>query len=274
MISSLSSSLARKRVLVMGVLNVTPDSFYDGGQYFGVGSAIGRGLQLWEEGADIVDVGGESTRPGSEAVLEEEELRRVIPVVRELVRSGVRVSVDTRKPVVAEMALSEGAVFVNDVSGFREERMREVVAHAGCEVCVMHMRGEPKTMQENPEYSDVVEEVRGFLQERALALEAAGLERERIWLDPGIGFGKTVEHNLELLRGLDRFVGLGYRVMVGISRKSFIGRITETDSPAERLPGSLAGVLYSAQRGAQMVRVHDVKETIQALRMWEALRAG
>ncbi len=267
----LSSLLSRKRVLVMGILNVTPDSFYDGGMYFGVGSAVGRGIRLWEEGADIVDVGGESTRPGSEPVPEDEELRRVLPVVEELVRLGVRVSVDTRKPKVAESALGEGAQFVNDVSGFRDPQMREVVAREGCEVCVMHMRGEPKTMQENPVYGDVVEEVKDFLLGQAVLLEEAGVRRERIWLDPGIGFGKSVEHNLELLRCLDRLVGLGYGVMVGVSRKSFIGRIAGIDSPAERLPGSLAGVLFAVQKGARMVRVHDVKETVQALRMWEAL---
>jgi dihydropteroate synthase len=267
----LFSLLATKRVLVMGVLNVTPDSFYDGGRYLGVGSAVGRGLCLWEEGADIVDVGGESTRPGSDSVPEEVELERVLPVIRGLVKSGVRVSVDTRKPKVAERALEEGAQMVNDVSGFRDPQMREVVVRAGCEVCVMHMRGEPKTMQENPEYRDVVEEVGSFLREQAEWLVREGLPKERIWIDPGIGFGKTVEHNVELLRHLERLVGMGFGVMVGVSRKSFIGRIAGVESPGDRLPGSLGAMLFAVAKGAKMVRVHDVKETVQALRVWGAL---
>ncbi|MCL6624943.1 MAG: dihydropteroate synthase, partial [Fimbriimonadales bacterium] len=208
---------------------------------------------------------------GSDSVPEEVELERVLPVIRGLVKSGVRVSVDTRKPKVAERALEEGAQLVNDVSGFRDPQMREVVVRAGCEVCVMHMRGEPKTMQENPEYRDVVEEVGSFLREQAELLVREGLPKERIWIDPGIGFGKTVEHNVELLRHLERLVGTGYGVMVGVSRKSFIGRIVGVESPGDRLPGSLVAMLFAVAKGAKMVRVHDVKETVQALRVWEAL---
>ena len=250
------------RALVMGILNVTPDSFSDGGRWLDPDRAVARGLEMIEEGADIVDVGGESTRPGASAVPAEEELRRVLPVVAAL-SPHVRVSIDTTKASVAEAAVDAGASLVNDVSA----SLWPVAAGAGVGWVAMHRRGTPTTMQDDPRYEDVVTEVRDLLADRAARAAAAGVRE--IWIDPGIGFGKTVDHNLELLVGLDALVATGYPVLVGTSRKGFLGVIGAGPDgvpvPADqRLPASLATATYALHRGAGMVRVHDVAATVQA----------
>ncbi|QJR16098.1 dihydropteroate synthase [Usitatibacter palustris] len=254
----------------MGVVNVTADSFSDGGLFLETTRAIDHGLRLREEGADLVDVGGESTRPGALPVPLDEELRRVIPVVEALVRENVPVSVDTLKPEVMRAALDAGCAMVNDVNGFRAPGAIEAVAASKAAVCAMHMQGKPATMQADPRYGDVLAEVAAFLSERALALEAAGVARESIVLDPGFGFGKTLEHNLALFRGLPRLAALGYPVLVGVSRKRLIGDLTGRPV-AERVAGSVAAALLAVQNGASLVRVHDVKETVDALRVWLGL---
>jgi dihydropteroate synthase len=247
--------------LVMGVLNVTPDSFSDGGRFFSHDAAVAHGLEMVAEGADVVDVGGESTRPGAEPVAEAEELRRVIPVI-EALAPHVRVSVDTAKPSVAEAAVGVGATLLNDVSA----SLHEVAAAAGVGWVAMHMRGTPRTMQRDPHYDDVVGEVVTFLVERAEAALAAGVSE--VWVDPGIGFAKTARHNLQLLRHLDRLVAAGHPVMIGTSRKSFLGRFdgdAERPLPVDqRLPASLATAVWAMANGAAMVRVHDVAPTRQA----------
>lgn len=259
----------------MGILNVTEDSFSDGGRYFSADAAIEAGLQMRDEGADLVDVGGESTRPGADPVPVAEELRRVIPVVSALAKSGVKVSIDTMKAEVASAALAAGAVVVNDVNGLRGVGMIEVVAAHQCPVCIMHMQGEPRTMQHAPHYEDVVREVRAFLMRQAAVAEEAGLPGDRVWIDPGIGFGKTAEHNLSLLRGLNQFVATGYPVLLGVSRKSFIGRVlAEGGDPLpveDRAEGTLAVHVWAQLQGVRILRVHDVKATVRAVRMIEAI---
>jgi dihydropteroate synthase len=254
----------------MGVLNVTPDSFSDGGRFLAHDAAVAHGRQLFAEGADIVDVGGESTRPGSDPVLVEEELARVVPVVEALAAHG-RVSIDTRKAEVAAAAIAAGATLVNDVSASLYE---VAAAHPGTGFVAMHMLGDPKTMQANPQYDDVVSEVRDRLVERAQAARAAGVRE--VWIDPGIGFGKTAAHNLDLLRGLDELVSTGFPVVVGTSRKRFVGELlarsdglppAELVPPDDRLEGSLATAVWSMIRGARMVRVHDVRATVHAARV-------
>jgi len=250
------------RTYIMGILNVTPDSFSDGGKFLSADSAVRRGLEMIDEGADFIDIGGESTRPGSDAVPAGEEIRRVIPVIRELAkRTSVPLSIDTMKAEVADRALGEGAAIVNDVSGLRADTsMAEIVARHHAGVVLMHMKGTPKTMQEDPSYDDVVGEVKSFLEERARAAAQSGIEQ--IIVDPGIGFGKTVRHNCELLRRLHEIASAGYPVLVGPSRKSFIGKIL--DAPAgERLEGTAAAVAVAVMNGANIVRVHDVKEMKQ-----------
>ncbi len=247
----------------MGVVNVTPDSFYDGGRYFRAEEAVAHGLRLVEQGADVVDVGGESTRPGASPVPEEEELRRVLPVV-EALSARVRVSIDTRKPAVAEAAIARGATLVNDVS----MRLASCAAAGGAGLVVMHMRGTPADMQDDPRYSDVVAEVHSCLGAGALAARRAGVEE--IYVDPGIGFGKTLEHNLALLRSLPELVAEGTPVLLGASRKSFLGRLaaplgSPPRPPSERLEGSLAVAVWAAACGVSMLRVHDVAATVQAL---------
>jgi dihydropteroate synthase len=246
--------------LVMGVLNVTPDSFSDGGRYLDHAAAVARGLELVAEGADVVDVGGESTRPGAEPVPEDEELRRVLPVV-EALAPHVRVSVDTRKRAVAEAAVAAGATLVNDVSA----SLHEVAAAAKVGWVAMHMRGEPATMQDDPRYDDVVTEVRDHLVARAQAAVDAGVEE--VWIDPGIGFGKTIDHNLSLLRGLHSLAATGFPVVVGTSRKGFLGALTAGAPPDDRLEASLATAVHAMACGARMVRVHDVRPTVQAARL-------
>jgi dihydropteroate synthase len=255
----------------MGVLNVTPDSFSDGGRFDDPAAAVVHGERLIAEGAAIVDVGGESTRPGADPVPLPAEISRVRPVVLRFAEEGVPVSVDTRHADVASACVEAGASIINDVSGFRARAMVEVAANCDAGVVVMHMLGEPKTMQAEPSYDDVVREVAGYLVAQAAMLEAAGVDRSRIALDPGIGFGKTLEHNLELLRRLDEFTRLGFPLVVGVSRKRFIGVLTGVEEPADRLAGSLAAAVFAAQHGADVMRVHDVGPTVQALAVSAAL---
>ena len=257
----------------MGIVNLTPDSFSDGGLYLDPEEAVSHGLELLDEGADLVDLGGESTRPGADPVAPEEELRRVTPVVERLAERAT-VSIDTSKAVVAEAAIGAGAAMVNDVTALRgDPEMAAACAEAGVEVVLMHMLGEPRTMQEAPVYGDVVEEVLEFLLERARVAEEAGIARERIWIDPGIGFGKTAEHNFALLAATDRFVETGYRVLVGPSRKRFIGSL-DGSGDAERVGGTVAACLVAARKGASAVRVHDVAPIFQALAVEREISAA
>ncbi len=266
-----TGELVLDRTRVMGVLNVTPDSFSDGGLYYESETAIRRGLEMVEQGADLLDIGGESTRPRSDPVPAEEEWRRVGPVIEALTRrADVPLSIDTMKPEVAEKAVRAGAAIVNDVSGMRDPAMVRFVASARVGVVAMHMLGNPKTMQEHPEYVDVVREVTAFLTGRIDALRAAGVPSEAIAVDPGVGFGKSLEHNLALLRHLDQLAALGHPVIVGLSRKSFIGKIGAGE-PGERLPGSLAAAALAVAQGAHVIRAHDVLETVRAMRVADAL---
>ena len=256
-----------ERPVVMGVLNVTPDSFSDGGRYFGLADALAQAERLAADGAAIIDVGGESTRPGAMAVSVEEELRRVIPVIERLAGSlAVPVSIDTRKPEVMRRALAAGASMVNDVAALGAPGAIEAVAGTDAAVCLMHKQGEPGSMQDEPRYGDVVEEVRGFLRERAAACVSAGIARSRLVVDPGFGFGKALEHNLELLRNLDRIASDGLPVLAGLSRKRMIGALTGRDE-GERLAGSVAAAVVAAMHGARIIRAHDVRETADALRV-------
>jgi dihydropteroate synthase len=260
-----------ERPSVMGVVNVTPDSFSDGGLFLDAASAIEHGRALAAEGADWVDVGGESTRPGAEEVSADEERRRTEPVVRALSGDGLRVSIDTSKLAVAEAALDAGAAMVNDVTAFAAEpELADLCADRGCEVVLMHMQGTPRTMQEDPVYDDVVEDVRAFLAERLEFATARGIAEERIRLDPGIGFGKTLDHNTELLRRLGELGDLGRPLVVGTSRKSFIGRITGREVE-ERLGGTIASCVLAYANGAEMLRVHDVAPVRDALRVAGAI---
>ncbi len=259
----------------MGVLNVTPDSFSDGGRFLDMNDALAQGLRLVHEGASLLDIGGESTRPGSEGVAAEEELRRALPVIEALHdRVGVPISVDTTKAEVARRALSAGASLVNDVSALRNDpAMVDVVAEAGCPVCLMHMKGQPKTMQDDPRYDDVVDSVLGFLEERMAFALANGVREEQILLDPGIGFGKTVEHNLTLLRRLDRLVSLGRPVVLGASRKRFLGAILGAE-PGQRVIGTVTTTVVGLLAGAHIFRVHEVKPNFEALRVGLAILEG
>lgn len=260
----------------MGILNVTPDSFSDGGLYSSTSEAVDAGLRMVDEGADLIDVGGESTRPGAEPVPLEEELRRTIAVVEGLTSRGVVVSIDTSKPEVALQALLAGASVVNDITGLSSPEMVSVCAAGQCIVCVMHMQGEPRTMQENPIYEDVTSEVRDSLSQRAADLAVLGIESGRIWLDPGIGFGKTADHNIKLIANLDEIVAFGYPVLVGVSRKGFIGRISGLGAVLpveERLPGTIAAQAMAQQRGARIIRAHDVNESRQAIEITAAIMA-
>lgn len=260
--------------LLLGILNVTPNSFSDGGDFFDKDAAVARALEMLDEGADLVDVGGESTRPGSDRVPAEDEVRRVAPVVREILarRPDAAVSVDTYRAETAEAALEAGARVLNDVTALRgDPRMAAVVAEARCPVVLMHMKGEPKTMQQHPVYDDVVGEVRDFLAARAEHAVAAGVDPGNIIVDPGIGFGKTLEHNLELLRNLDAIAGLGFPVLVGASRKRFIGEITGVEQARDRVSGTLAANVLAYERGASLFRVHDVRANKEALALADAV---
>lgn len=266
--------LALDRPRVMGIVNVTPDSFSDGGAHFDPDAAVAHGLRLTEEGADILDVGGESTRPGSDEVPVEEELRRTVPVIARLAReTGLPVSIDTSKPEVMRAAVEAGAGMINDVHALRREGALDAAAALGVPVVLMHMLGAPRSMQESPRYDDVVGEVHRFLAERIFAAEMAGIERRRIVVDPGFGFGKTTDHNLALLAQLERFGELGVPLLAGLSRKRSIGEITGRERPADRVAGSVAAHLVAAQRGARILRVHDVAATVDAVKVWAAIDA-
>lgn len=254
----------------MGILNVTPDSFSDGGLFTEVDRAVERGFQLMEQGAAIIDVGGESTRPGATPVPLHEELRRVIPVIAQLAGGPIPISIDTRHVEVMQAALAAGATLINDVNALRAPNALEICAASDAAVCLMHMQGNPLTMQDNPVYDDVLEEVKGFLSQRAAVAEEAGIARNRILLDPGFGFGKSVAHNLALLRGLDMLAMEGYPLLVGLSRKSVLGAVTG-QAVADRVSGSIAAALLAVMRGAWMLRVHDVAATANALAVWQAV---
>ncbi len=264
-------SVSLDRPLIMGVVNVTPDSFSDGGRFEDAEAAIAHAFGLIEAGADILDVGGESSRPGAAPVTVEEELRRVLPVVRQL--RGFPVSVDTRNPAVMRAALDFGASMINDIEALTAPGAMEAVAKSDCAVCLMHKKGDPATMQQDPRYDDVVAEVASFLRERISACEAAGVARERIVADPGFGFGKTLEHNLALMNRLVELKALGVPLLVGWSRKSSLGKLTGR-AEGDRLAASLAMALLSLQRGARILRVHDVRETRDVVRIWEAVEPG
>lgn len=263
------------RPSIMGIVNVTPDSFSDGGDRFDGGRAVADGLAMWEAGAAFVDVGGESTRPGSEAPSLEEELRRVIPVVKSLADQGVRVSVDTRRAAVMREAAAAGAAVINDISALTSEpEALRAAAETGLPVILMHMLGEPRTMQQAPRYDDVVLDVYDYLARRIEACQAAGISLERICVDPGVGFGKTAAHNVELVARLSIFHGLGCPLLLGVSRKSFIGKLSRGEAPKERIAGTLAVTLAGLLRGAQIHRVHDVEEALQAMALWQAVEAA
>jgi dihydropteroate synthase len=267
--------LTLDRPRVVGIINVTPDSFSDGGQFADLESAVVHGVRLAEEGADMLDVGGESTRPGSADVSVEEELRRVLPVIEQLIaRTALPIAVDTSKPEVMRAAVAAGAGMINDIYALRREGAMDAAADLRVPICLMHMQGEPRSMQDAPYYDDVVGEVHRFLTDRLFACELAGIDRRKVMVDPGFGFGKNLEHNLALLRRLERFADLGSGVYAGLSRKSMIGTLTDRKDPAERVAGSVAAALIAVQRGARMVRVHDVAATVDALKVWHAVQSG
>ena len=265
-------------VKVMGIVNVTPDSFSDGGRYLDPEAGLAHARGLIAAGADILDIGAESTRPGAEPVGEDEEIARAVPLIAAIrAESDVAISIDTMKPQVARAAVAAGANLWNDVAALRfSPDAPAVAAELGCEVVLMHMQGEPRTMQADPQYGDVVAEVRAFLAERAQAAMADGVARDKIWLDPGIGFGKRLEHNLALLAHLEEIAGLGFPVLLGVSRKRFIAALDPAagEAPDARLAGSLAAALAGVQAGAAALRVHDVAETVQALKVWSAIAAA
>jgi dihydropteroate synthase len=263
--------LSRPRI--MGILNVTPDSFSDGGRHLDPDAALRRAKAMVADGADILDIGGESTRPGAEPVPPEEELRRILPVIRGAATLGVPLSVDTRRAAVAEAAIEAGAAAINDVSALGDPGMAGLAASAGAGLVLMHMRGEPRTMQKDPQYGDVVAEVAAFLKERAERAENTGIGRTAIVVDPGIGFGKRLEHNLQLLAGTAALVALGYPVLIGASRKRFIGEISGAGAPSDRMAGSVAAAVAARARGASIFRVHDVAAARQALDVFEAIHS-
>jgi dihydropteroate synthase len=259
------------RPLVMGIVNVTPDSFSDGGLYSMRDAAIAHALKLLEEGADIIDIGGESTRPGAAPVGEQEELDRVLPIIEGL--HGAPVSIDTFKPAVMKAAIAAGACMINDINALLDESAMQVVAASDAAVCLMHKQGNPQTMQQQPEYVDVFSEVKDFLRARIDAARAAGIARERIVIDPGFGFGKTLHHNILLLRELRALCGLDVPLLAGLSRKSMLGAITGQDAQ-HRLPASIAAALIAVQNGAAIVRVHDVGATVDVFKIWNAIKGG
>lgn len=259
----------------MAILNITPDSFSDGGDFFEPDKAVAAGLQMARQGAAILDVGAESTRPGSRPVPADEQIRRAVPVIEALARQvSIPISIDTRDPDVAQAAVQAGASILNDITALADERMARLAADRQLPVVLMHMQGTPETMQNQPQYDDVVAEVKEYLLGRAAYAESVGIRRERIFLDPGIGFGKTTEHNLLLLRQLEEFVGLGYRVLVGISRKRFIGQLTGRENPKERLFGTAAAVALAAAKGASILRVHDVGPMSDVVKVAQAIAAA
>jgi len=271
---SLNKLLKKNQPIVMGILNTTPDSFSDGGKFNSSETAINHALEMLRDGADIIDVGGESTRPGADAVSAEEEMRRVVPIIKALrLQSNVCISIDTSKPDVMRAAVQAGANLVNDVNALREPGALAVCAELGVPVCVMHMQGEPRTMQETPRYDDVVEDIKLFLLQRVNECVAAGIKRENIIIDPGFGFGKNLQHNLQLLQRLHEFESLGVPVLVGLSRKSMLGLIL--GSPVEqRLYASVAAAVLAWTKGAKIFRVHDVKPTVDALKVCVAVQTS
>lgn len=261
--------------LVMGILNVTPDSFSDGGEFFDTDKAVARGLEMVRQGAAILDIGPESTRPGAAPVSVDEQIRRAVPVIRRLrEHSAIPISIDTRDPEVAEAAMDAGASMLNDITALNDEAMAQLALRRKVPVILMHMQGTPETMQQAPRYADVVAEVLEFLMERAKFAESLGVPKEWIIVDPGIGFGKTTEHNLCLLKRLELFAGLGYRLLVGPSRKRFIGQLTGRDNPADRIAGTAAVVALAAMKGASIVRVHDVADMVDVVRMVSAVQSA
>lgn len=261
------------KTYIMGILNVTPDSFSDGGSFFEKDAAIGHGLQMVSDGADIIDVGGESTRPGAMDVSVQEELDRVMPVIEGLVKKIDKpVSIDTRKSDVARAAIKAGAVMINDVSGLNyDPALASIAAESGATIIIMHTKGNPRDMQRDPKYKNLIIEIKKALKKAATVAAHAGVSKERIVIDPGIGFGKTVEHNLRILAGLDEFKELGYPVCVGVSRKSFIGKVLNCPDPADRLAGTLAANVVAIMNGANILRVHDVKESRRAAILTDAI---
>ena len=258
--------------VVMGVLNVTPDSFSDGGQFADVEKAVANGVEMARQGAAIIDIGAESTRPGSESVSVEDQIARAVPVIKQLSEKiDIPISIDTADPSVAEAALDAGAAIINDITALADEAMIRLASKRQVPVVLMHMQGTPRTMQADPHYDDVVAEVLEYLMERAKQAENAGIPKERIMLDPGIGFGKTTKHNLQLLNRLDLLCNLGYRVLVGTSRKRFIGQITGKDTPADRIFGTAATVALAVQKGGAVIRVHDVAEMVDVVRVSNAV---
>ena len=262
------------RPQVMGIVNITPDSFSDGGAHDTLEAAVAHALKLVEEGADLLDIGGESTRPGAQDVSVEEELRRVIPVIERLSKQvTLPISIDTSKPEVMQAAVAAGAGMINDVHALRREGALDAAAALGVPVVLMHMQGEPRSMQQAPDYDDVVGDVHRFLTERIFAAEMSGIAKKNLVIDPGFGFGKDMRHNLALLAQIERFTDLGVPVLAGLSRKRSIGEITGRDEPAQRVFGSVAAHLIAVQRGASIVRVHDVAATVDALKVWNAVAA-
>lgn len=268
-------ALVLDRTRVVGIVNVTPDSFSDGGQHDSLDAAYAHALSLVEQGADMLDIGGESTRPGAADVPVEEEIRRVVPLIERLAAATtVPLSIDTSKPEVMRAAVAAGAGMINDVYALRREGALDAAAALGVPVCLVHMQGEPRGMQDAPDYDDVVGEVHRFLTDRLFSCELAGIDRRKVLVDPGFGFGKTLEHNLALLRATARFAELGAGAYIGVSRKSMIGEITGRSDPASRIHGSVAAALVAAQRGAVLVRAHDVAASVDALAVWAAVKAG
>lgn len=265
--------LVLDRPRVCGIVNVTPDSFSDGGAYIDPQAAIAHGLALVAQGADLIDIGGESTRPGAQAVSADEECARVVPIIQALAqRTNVPISIDTSKPAVMRAAVAAGAGLINDVRALREPGALDAAAElTDAAIVLMHMQGEPRTMQEAPHYDEVVADVKRFLADRVFSCELAGIAKKRLAVDPGFGFGKTLEHNLAIFKALDEFTGLGVPLFVGLSRKSMLGALTGHDAPAERVHASVAAALIAVQRGAQIVRVHDVAATVDALKVWAAV---
>lgn len=258
--------------LIMGIVNVTPDSFSDGGQYANAETAVSHGLKLLEQGADILDVGGESTRPNAAEVSVEEEVKRVVPVIEGLQSTKSVISIDSRNAETIQCAIGAGANLINDVSALSHDvNSLNVAASCSAPICLMHMRGKPETMQENPVYGDVVDEICAYFEDRMELCTRHGIDVSRLILDPGIGFGKTVDHNLDILKNIRRFKSLGCPVLIGASRKSFIGEIVGETHPQDRLGGSLAVAIYAAEHGADILRVHDVAQTVQALKLAKVL---
>jgi len=265
---------ALDRPLVMGIVNTTPDSFSDGGDHFDRDAAIARGLEQMADGADILDIGGESTRPGSAPVPPIEERRRVVPVIEALAKAGAVVSIDTRHAETMKAALDAGATIVNDITALTGPGSLDLVAARGVSAVLMHMQGEPKTMQANPQYENAPQEIADYLAVRITACEAAGIPRAKLSVDPGIGFGKSVAHNAQILARIDVLRALDVAVLIGVSRKSFLGALSKGEKPKDRLPGSLAAGLAAIARGADILRVHDVAPTIQALKVWRAIESA